>query len=130
MTFEISAFDEESVEIQYSWIFNQGLEDETQLYGKLIQYDFDIPGVQRVICIAQNDVGLSSEAEIIVTVLEVKTEENSLNQSEESQTSDADISMSEDSFETLNENEESKETKVEGSPSLAEYNQKKIYETG
>ena len=42
VTFEISAFDEESVEIQYSWIFNQGLEDETQLYGKLIQYDFSV----------------------------------------------------------------------------------------
>jgi len=79
VTFEISAFDEESDEIQYSWIFNQGLEDETQLYGKLIQYDFDIPGVQRVVCLAQNDVGLSSQAEIIVTVLEVKKQENSLN---------------------------------------------------
>ena len=58
---------------------------------------------------------------------ENENEENSLSQSEENQSSDADLSMSEDSFETLNEDEESKETKVEGSPSLVEYNQKKIF---
>ena len=78
VTFEISAFDDESYEIQYSWIFNEGMEDETQLYGNLIQYDFDTTGAQRVVCIAQNNAGLSSQAEIIVTVLEEDTEDNSL----------------------------------------------------
>jgi hypothetical protein len=79
ITFTLSAFDEESDEIQYSWIFNQGMEDETQLYGKLIQFDFKTTGAQRVLCIAQNDAGLSSQAEIIVTVLDSEPEEKALN---------------------------------------------------
>jgi len=56
-----------------------------------------------------------------------ENEENNLNKNEENQSSDADLSMSEDSFEALNENEESKDTKIEGNPSLVEYNQKKIF---
>ena len=79
ITFEISAYDEESDEIQYSWIFNEGMEDETQLYGRLIQYDFQTTGAQRVLCIAENNAGLSSQAEIIVTVIESDSEERSLN---------------------------------------------------
>ncbi|MFL2958221.1 MAG: hypothetical protein ACJZ4Z_05460 [Candidatus Thalassarchaeaceae archaeon] len=79
ITFEISAYDEESDEIQYSWIFNEGMEDETQLYGRLIQYDFQTTGAQRVLCIAENNAGLSSQAEIIVTVEESEAEEKSLN---------------------------------------------------
>ena len=79
ITFEISAYDEESDEIQYSWIFNEGTEDETQLYGRLIQYDFQTTGAQRVLCIAENSAGLSSQAEIIVTVMESESENKSLN---------------------------------------------------
>jgi len=58
---------------------------------------------------------------------ENENEESNLNQDQENKSSDADLSMSEDNLQDLNENEESKETQVEGSPSLAKYNQKKIF---
>jgi hypothetical protein len=79
ISFEVSAFDLESKEIQYSWIFNQGLDDEIQFSGKLVQYDFKLAGAQRVVCIAENNAGLSSEAVIIVNVLDVEIQDNSLN---------------------------------------------------
>jgi cobaltochelatase CobT len=58
---------------------------------------------------------------------ENENEESNLNQDQENQSSDTDLSMSEDNLQDLNENEESKETQVEGSPSLVKYNQKKIF---
>lgn len=78
INFQVIADDDESSEIQYTWIFNQGTINEIQLSGMLVTYNFDSSGAQRVVCIAENSVGLTSEAEIIVNILQINDEDKSL----------------------------------------------------
>ena len=78
ISFQVTADDSESSGITYTWIFNQGSDDQVQFSGMLVTYDFKITGAQRVICIAENDAGLSSEAEIIVNILQPTKEEEDL----------------------------------------------------
>jgi|SaaInlStandDraft_1057018.scaffolds.fasta_scaffold04547_4 hypothetical protein len=78
INFQIIADDFESSEIQYTWIFNQGTENKIQFSGMSVTYDFKSLGAQRVVCIAENEAGLSSEAEIIVNILELEIEDDSL----------------------------------------------------
>ena len=68
--------DDESVNIYYSWDFDalvdsdgDGDEDNDEdAVGPSVSHVFDSSGVYRVICRAQNDEGLVSEAEILVSV--------------------------------------------------------------
>ena len=76
ITLEIPFEDDESQNIYYSWDFDaqvdsdgDGDEDNDEdAVGPIASPSFDNPGVYRVICRAQNDEGLVSEAEILVSV--------------------------------------------------------------
>ena len=76
ITLEIPFEDEESQNLYYSWDFDaqvdsdgDGDEDNDEdAVGPIASVSFDNPGVYRVICRAQNDEGLVSEAEILVSV--------------------------------------------------------------
>ena len=76
ITLEVPFEDDESENIYYSWDFDamvdsdgDGDEDNDEdANGRSVSHVFDNPGVYRVICRAQNDEGLVSEAEILVSV--------------------------------------------------------------
>ena len=76
ITLEIPFEDDESQNLYYSWDFDaqvdsdgDGDEDNDEdAIGPIASVSFDNPGVYRVICRAQNDEGLVSEAEILVSV--------------------------------------------------------------
>ena len=76
ITLEIPFEDDESQNLYYSWDFDaqvdsdgDGDEDNDEdAVGPIASVSFDNPGVYRVICRAQNDEGLVSEAEILVSV--------------------------------------------------------------
>ena len=76
ITLEIPFEDDESQNLYYSWDFDaqvdsdgDGDEDnDGDAVGPIASVSFDNPGVYRVICRAQNDEGLVSEAEILVSV--------------------------------------------------------------
>ena len=76
ITLEVPFEDDESVNIYYSWDFDalvdsdgDGDEDNDEdAVGPSVSHVFDSSGVYRVICRAQNDEGLVSEAEILVSV--------------------------------------------------------------
>ena len=76
ITLEVPFEDDESENIYYSWDFDalldsdgDGDEDNDEdAVGRTVSHVFDNSGVYRVICRAQNDEGLVSEAEILVSV--------------------------------------------------------------
>ena len=76
ITLEVPFEDDESENIHYSWDFDalvdsdgDGDEDNDEdAVGPSVSHVFDTSGVYRVICRAQNDEGLVSEAEILVSV--------------------------------------------------------------
>ena len=76
ITLEIPFEDDESQNLYYSWDFDaqvdsdgDGDEDNDEdAVGPIASVSFDNPGVYRVICRTQNDEGLVSEAEILVSV--------------------------------------------------------------
>ena len=54
-------------------------------------------------------------------------EENDVTQKEEDQGNDSDLSVFENSFESFNEDQDSKQKEVEGNPSLVKKNQKNLF---
>lgn len=65
---QIFAQDNQSEGLDYTWIFEQGTENEIQFSGPQVIYEFDSEGPTSVVCRVQNDAGLSSYAEILVIV--------------------------------------------------------------
>ena len=72
---QIFAQDNQSEGLDYTWIFEQGTENEIQFSGPQVIYEFDSEGPTSVVCRVQNDAGLSSYAEILVIV--TKSDESS-----------------------------------------------------
>ena len=66
--FQIFATDYESEKILYTWIFEQGTENEIQLNGPQVIYEFKSEGPHYVVCKVENDEFLQSTAEILVLV--------------------------------------------------------------
>ena len=72
---QIFAQDNQSEGLDYTWIFEQGTENEIQFSGPQVIYEFDSEGPTSVVCRVENDAGLSSYAEILVIV--TKSDESS-----------------------------------------------------
>ena len=72
---QIFAQDNQSEGQDYTWIIEQGTENEIQFSGPQVIYEFDSEGPTSVVCRVQNDAGLSSYAEILVIV--TKSDESS-----------------------------------------------------
>ncbi len=80
---EIPFEDQESENLYFSWDFDaqtdtdgDGDEDNDEdAVGPMVQHSFDESGVYRVICRAQNDEGLVSVVEILVTVTTVSSDD-------------------------------------------------------
>jgi PKD repeat protein len=66
--FQLSALDNESESISYTWIIEQGTENEIQFNGPQVIHQFDTEGPQNVYCRVENEAGLESFAEILVLV--------------------------------------------------------------
>jgi hypothetical protein len=66
--FQISAVDNQSSEISYTWIIGQGTEEEIQFNGPQVLHEFSSEGPQNVYCRVENEAGLSSYAEFLVVV--------------------------------------------------------------
>ena len=68
MIFQISAIDNQSSEISYTWIINQGTDEEIQFNGLQVIHEFSEEGPQNVYCRVENDAGLASYADFLVVV--------------------------------------------------------------
>jgi len=66
--FQISALDNESESLFYTWIIEQGTENEIQFNGPQVIHQFDTEGPQNIFCRVENEAGLESFAEILVLV--------------------------------------------------------------
>ena len=66
--FQISAIDNQSSEISYTWIINQGTDEEIQFNGPQVIHEFSGEGPQNVYCRVENDAGLASYADFLVVV--------------------------------------------------------------
>ena len=66
------ALDNESEDLEYTWIIDQGSENEIQLLdsGPQVFYEFQSKGTKNVLLIVENDAGLTSYLEILVIVSE------------------------------------------------------------
>jgi len=66
------AQDNESEDLEYTWIIDQGSENEIQLLdsGPQVFYEFQSTGTKNVVLIVENDAGLTSYLEILVIVSE------------------------------------------------------------
>ena len=70
------AQDNESADLEYTWIIDQGSENEIQLLDSEPQvfYEFQSEGTKNVVLIVENDAGLTSYLEILVIVSEEEDE--------------------------------------------------------
>ena len=66
--FQIFAQDVESERLEYTWIMEQGTENEIQLSGPQVIHEFVSEGAQYVVCQVENEAGLVSSVEILVMV--------------------------------------------------------------
>ena len=66
------ALDNESEDLEYTWIIDQGSENEIELLdsGPQVFYEFQSKGTKNVLLIVENDAGLTSYLEILVIVSE------------------------------------------------------------
>ncbi len=65
---EISAQDNQSEGLDYTWTIGQGTDNEIELSGPSVIHEFNTEGPTDVVCRIQNDAGLTSYAEILVIV--------------------------------------------------------------
>ena len=65
---QIFAQDNQSEELDYTWIIGQGTDSEIQLNEQLVVHEFDSEGPTNVVCKVENDAGLTSYADILVIV--------------------------------------------------------------
>ena len=81
LTLEIPFDDQESGELYFSWDFNAQLDsdgdgtvdNDEDAIGQTVQHVFSESGVYRVICRVQNDEGLVSDVEILVTITDAES---------------------------------------------------------
>ncbi len=66
--FQISAIDNQSSSISYTWIIEQGTENEIEFIGPQVIHVFSTEGPQNVYCRVENEAGLTTFAEILVVV--------------------------------------------------------------
>ena len=81
LTLEVPFDDQESEALYFSWDFNAQLDsdgdgtvdNDEDAIGQTVQHAFSESGVYRVICRVQNDEGLVSDVEILVTITDAES---------------------------------------------------------
>ena len=85
--FSVPATDSESTSLVYTWDFDRDTDsdgdgitsNDNEGVGPVVVYPFSDTGVFWVVCTIENDEGLTTEAEILVTVISSSGESNGIN---------------------------------------------------